>query len=281
MKPPFVPHIRSVEDTQYFGEVEDMSDSAESEATGIFDAEAVVALANSRSEGSGNASSREQNLDFAPYLPTSANMGPNPQFTNAYPVAALTAAEVKARAREQEARAQLLGLRPSVQDWAMAAIASPYYKSDLKAMYKHIEGLADLSLEERVLLEDFVSFFGKLVLKPRDSLLRDPKTKDIVLELRKRTAFLGYTWRRIRPLPLPPPRGGLGGLNNSNSSNAANRLGPRFGGGDGTAEGAGRWEFDDRRRWDGRPSRGNVASMRALHRGRLNLRPGNMRNLLR
>ena len=38
--------------------------------------------------------------------------------------------------------------------------------------------------------------------RPRDKLLRDPKYAKDVLQVRKRSAFLGYTWRRFPPLDL-------------------------------------------------------------------------------
>ena len=35
--------------------------------------------------------------------------------------------------------------------------------------------------------------------RPRDILLRDENTKNTVMDVRMETAFLGYTWRRMRP----------------------------------------------------------------------------------
>ena len=35
--------------------------------------------------------------------------------------------------------------------------------------------------------------------RPRDKMLRDPKIGEVVLEMRKRDAFLGYTYRRPKP----------------------------------------------------------------------------------
>ncbi|PFH56558.1 hypothetical protein XA68_16331 [Ophiocordyceps unilateralis] len=35
--------------------------------------------------------------------------------------------------------------------------------------------------------------------RPRDILLRDEATKDVVLDVRTKTAFIGYTWTRVRP----------------------------------------------------------------------------------
>jgi hypothetical protein len=38
--------------------------------------------------------------------------------------------------------------------------------------------------------------------RARDKVLRDPSTARIVLDLRKKNAFFGYTYRRPKPLPL-------------------------------------------------------------------------------
>jgi hypothetical protein len=55
--------------------------------------------------------------------------------------------------------------------------------------------------------------------RPRDKLLRDPQVGRTVLELRKKGAFMGYTYRRPRltlpeledriARPAPPPRPGM------------------------------------------------------------------------
>jgi len=48
-------------------------------------------------------------------------------------------------------------------------------------------------------LKEFGRLYGQKERKrPRDKLLRDLETAPKVLELRKRGAFLGYTYRRIR-----------------------------------------------------------------------------------
>ena len=44
--------------------------------------------------------------------------------------------------------------------------------------------------------------------RPRDKLLRDPEMGRIVLEVRKKNAFIGYTYRRPR-LPLPELESGM------------------------------------------------------------------------
>jgi hypothetical protein len=63
-----------------------------------------------------------------------------------------------------------------------------------------------LDAGHRSMLKRFVRLFGRKERKrPRDRLLRDRRTKKMVMEVRKQTAFLGYTWRRMRPLPAFSP----------------------------------------------------------------------------
>lgn len=51
--------------------------------------------------------------------------------------------------------------------------------------------------------------------RPRDKLLRDPVLGRKALELRKKGAFLGYTYRRIKPVILDEEalRGRIGRVN--------------------------------------------------------------------
>jgi serine/threonine protein kinase len=42
----------------------------------------------------------------------------------------------------------------------------------------------------------------RLLKRARDKVLRDPNTAHIVLDVRKKNAFFGYTYRRPKPLPL-------------------------------------------------------------------------------
>jgi len=54
--------------------------------------------------------------------------------------------------------------------------------------------------EQKDYLKAFVKHYGRKEKKrPRDKLLRDREVAPKVLELRKKGAFLGYTYRRFRP----------------------------------------------------------------------------------
>ncbi len=107
---------------------------------------------------------------------------------------------------EEEVRIALHSLRHSIQRWAVAAITTPYDTQRLRNMDLQIEGFAHLTPDDQVLLKQFVRAFGRREKKrPRDRLLRDRSTRSVVMEVRKKTAFLGYTWRRKRPTDVDWP----------------------------------------------------------------------------
>ncbi|KAI0863082.1 kinase-like domain-containing protein [Xylaria cubensis] len=81
-------------------------------------------------------------------------------------------------------------------------VASPYDSTGLKRIDREINALAALLTDQ---MKAFVRAFGRRERKrPRDRLLRDRKTKAIVLKIRKQTAFLGYTFRRAMDVDLTP-----------------------------------------------------------------------------
>ncbi|KAK0657492.1 kinase-like domain-containing protein [Cercophora newfieldiana] len=184
LDPPFVPQLRTIDDTHYFDEDDEISDWSESET--------------SESEQPENGAGP----GAAPYTvgrqlpPLQAQ-----QVDGAITEAAVAAAtRSRSRIKAEEARLALRGLRRSVQKWALAAIATPYDNSRLRDLDSQIEGLQGLALVERNMLRQFIRAFGRKDRKrPRDRLLRDRKTRGVVMEVRKKTAFLGYTWRRMRP----------------------------------------------------------------------------------
>lgn len=135
MPPPFIPSIRSMDDTHYFDEEDPISDFSESVTT---------------------------------ITPTV----------------------------EQIADA----LRPfnrEIQILATGFIERPHDTARLKKVEKEIEQFA-MRDEEKEYLKAFVKTYGKKERKrPRDRLLRDTEIAPKILELRKKGAFLGYTYRRI------------------------------------------------------------------------------------
>lgn len=94
----------------------------------------------------------------------------------------------------------LCDFREGVQIMAMQLVATPYDSAKLKTIDQQIDAIASLAGEEKEVLKHFVRLYGRKERKrPRDRLLRDEGTRNIVMDVRKKTAFLGYTWRRMRP----------------------------------------------------------------------------------
>lgn len=95
-----------------------------------------------------------------------------------------------------EVQALLRGMREDVQVFAAKLVSSPY---DPRTIDKKVDEERGLFSREREVLKQFVRAYGrKDKRRPRDPLMRDPKTKHAVLSHRRKTAFLGYTWRRRR-----------------------------------------------------------------------------------
>ncbi|OHE93029.1 hypothetical protein CORC01_11668 [Colletotrichum orchidophilum] len=85
----------------------------------------------------------------------------------------------------------------NVKSLATEFISKPYDSSKLKRFDLDIDDHAFLEDTEKTFLKWYVRRVGRKECKrPRDKLLRDPWIKDEVLQMRKQTAFLGYSWRR-------------------------------------------------------------------------------------
>lgn len=259
-----------MDDTSYFDQMCDISDWNDSEESEAFEPEPTPNVAINTNAAAPMTPGEPLYMEFddqgfVGYGDAPAYDPPSPQFTNDLATVPSTPAQAKALAEEQETRAILSELPRSVQDWAMEAIKAPYNSARLRALDDDINLRLGLSPEQCNMVRQFVRAFGRRERKPpRDDLLRDRNTRGVVLELRKKTAFLGYAWRRMRPPPLQPV--GLGGWHNENAANR--RAGGRavFGGGDGAFEsawGEPREDFYKASRWD-------VGAVRGLHRGRLN-----------
>ncbi|CAH0049942.1 unnamed protein product [Clonostachys solani] len=107
----------------------------------------------------------------------------------------------------QEIKAILRDFRPSIQELATELVAEPYDTIKLRSIDQRIELTAQANETEKDVLKHFVRMYGhKERKRPRDRVLRDEKTKDVAMAVRKQTAFLGYTWRRMRPEGYMMPR---------------------------------------------------------------------------
>ncbi|TPX11239.1 uncharacterized protein E0L32_001057 [Thyridium curvatum] len=179
LPPPFIPSLRSTDDTQYFEEDDPISDRMDSS-----------------SESSEASAEPDDNL-------TAEQLELREQQR-----------ELKRVNRENEMRDALRGFGRSIQRLALGWVAAPYDATRLRNVDQCIDQLLGVGDLDKEVLKQFVRCFGRKERKrPRDRLLRDKGTKGIVLDLRKRHAFLGYTWRRRRASPTLPatsaPRGGL------------------------------------------------------------------------
>jgi protein-serine/threonine kinase len=86
-----------------------------------------------------------------------------------------------------------------VQILATGFIERPHDSVRLRKVEKEIDTF-NMCEEQKDYLKAFVKHYGRKEKKrPRDRLLRDRDTAPKVLELRKKGAFLGYTYRRFRP----------------------------------------------------------------------------------
>ncbi|KAG5980298.1 hypothetical protein E4U55_004182 [Claviceps digitariae] len=102
--------------------------------------------------------------------------------------------------RPEDIRWVLRECRPVVQNLAIELLSTPYDSARLRSADRRIDRTFDITPEERKTLKAFVRMYKRKERKrPRDILLRDPSTKTIAMNVRKRTAFTGYTWRRMRP----------------------------------------------------------------------------------
>lgn len=102
----------------------------------------------------------------------------------------------EARFGLDEIRVLLRGMRDNVHICASQLVSKPY---DPRNIDRKIDAERGLLGRERDVLKQFVRAYGRKQEKPpRDPLLRDPETKKSVLAQRKKTAFIGYTWRRRR-----------------------------------------------------------------------------------
>ncbi|KAI0136595.1 kinase-like domain-containing protein [Xylariales sp. AK1849] len=176
--PPFVPQISSLEDTHYFDEEEPISDWSES-------------LPDTSSEA-----------DSAPRADSMA-LDPNPlsmAARHAVPLAAALPSMTDRRTPVKVAQMQVaLSAYPKSLRTVLAQyVATPYDPTRLQRIHREIEHMPfDHGEQERV--KGFVKNYGRKERKrPRDRLLRDRLTKATVLEIRKQSAFLGYTWKRVK-----------------------------------------------------------------------------------
>lgn len=194
--PPFVPQISSIEDTHYFDEEESISDWSDS-------------IPDTDSEAEISRPDPMAGLDPNPLSMTAAGAIPAP------PGALSSGSTYPARraCNMAEVNAVLATYPKPLRAMLAQSVATPYDSARLKRIHREIEHMA-LGPEQAARLKDFVQVYGlKERKRPRDRLLRDRRTRAVSLEIRKRSAFLGYAWRRMDRPELPGAAGqGLMGV---------------------------------------------------------------------
>lgn len=177
--PPFVPQISSLEDTHYFDEEEPISDWSESQP-------------DTDTEFENESSATQQDslvLDKNILSMAAPGMA-------AVPTASL--APQPPPRKMAEIHATLASYPKPLRNVMSQFVATPYDSMRLKRINREIEHMSP-NQDEVEKLKQFVRNYGKKERKrPRDRLLRDRQTKGVVLEIRKKSAFLGYTWTRMK-----------------------------------------------------------------------------------
>lgn len=220
LDPPFVPLLQSIDDTQYFdddGPITDISDSQDEDedqpipqpatSTSVADSNVMtgdrgfpIMAAQSQQPSVVSTANRSQ----LPMTPSSSPALPEEQARNpGTPVG--TAANTFKKRVEREARL-VETLQPfdrSIQHAVRSWLAVPYDSVRLRNFEVQVDTELGLRPSDRDTLKALVRAYGKKGKKrPRDKLLRDPVTKKAALEERKRTAFMGYEWKRLQAHPM-------------------------------------------------------------------------------
>ncbi|CAK7272602.1 hypothetical protein SEPCBS57363_005213 [Sporothrix epigloea] len=183
MPPPFIPKIRSDDDTRYFEDSDVFGDDDES--TELSSPRWSERDTDKNNNVNKDGETIQKQLDGATACIDKGFAAMNEQDD-----------------KEDSIDEALDAFNVAVQTKALGWIATPYDSHRLKGIETEIRQLIDLGLPiaDGEALLHFVERYGKRLKKrSRDRLLRDQQTKRISMELRKRNAFLGYTWRRMGP----------------------------------------------------------------------------------
>lgn len=219
LDPPFVPMIRSPDDTQYFDDEEPLTDFSDSDeddddaeeeqedrpsndakpSTGVVGVDAAIGRdgANDNtptvppshsltSSVRSTAVLEKQSTPRSERSPTREEGTPAP--------AAPTAASSKKRVERNFHLTQALKrFDRNIQEAVHAWLAVPYDSIRLRNFEMQVDAEVGLQASERDALKALVRVYGRKEKKrPRDKLLRDPSTRKVVLQERKKSAFLGY-----------------------------------------------------------------------------------------
>lgn len=216
---PFVPILRSADDTQYFNDEEpitdlsDSDDNDEDQALPEPEISASVAHLDAAIDQDG-ANDNATTIPMIPELISSRvsmvkhTQQPTPPSSKspvrevlrfstpkadqviASPAAACNSKRVE---RDTHLAEALNGFDRSIQQAVRSWLAVPYDSIRLRNFELQVNAEVSLRTSERDALKALVRMYGQKEKKrPRDRLLRDPFTKKTVLKERKKSAFLGY-----------------------------------------------------------------------------------------
>ncbi|KAH6660044.1 kinase-like domain-containing protein [Truncatella angustata] len=198
--PPFEPQISSLEDAHYFEEEEPISDWSESQpgTETEIENESSTALPSYTSQVDGMVVDPNPLAMIAPGVPAMSVVPP---------VRPSLAARMSPQ-KMADMHAILATYPKPVRKVMSQYVNVPYDSMRLKRIHREIEHMSPDGKGVEA-LKEFVRNYGRKEKKrPRDRLLRDRQTKGTVLEIRKQSAFLGYTWTRMKGRELS--RGMLG-----------------------------------------------------------------------
>lgn len=310
LDPPFVPMIRAPDDTQYFDEEELITEFSDSEdedddlavvppdmppssttlktATGRDGADDPGPDCTSPRVGKSDPSSTST-VNHVQQVTPPPSERPSPirickddmqgaLSSEAVTLNAISTNPSKKRGGREAHLAEILRpFVPSIQHAVRSWLTVPYDSLRLRNFELQVDLEPGLRSSQRDALKALVRVYGRKEKKrPRDRLLRDPLTKKIVLEERKKTAFLGYDWRRGQPPPLAatlmqtsPSRSVSVGQVSASSRPADLSISATMGDGfvlrpEEMSQGGGGWLY--------LPSgHEHLATLRAIHRGRLSM----------
>jgi hypothetical protein len=133
-----------------------------------------------------------------PFVPNIKSTDDAHYFDEEEPISDFSESVPTAQPTIEEIADALKPFNREIQILASGFIEQPHDSIKLRKIEKEIDSFS-VSDDQKVYLKQFVKHYGQKERKrPRDKLLRDRENAPKVLELRKQSAFLGYTYRRIR-----------------------------------------------------------------------------------
>ena len=133
-----------------------------------------------------------------PFIPEMRYMEDTRYFDEEEPISDVSSSKGSIHPSPDDIKEALRPFNREIQILATEFITKSHDTAKLRKIDREIDNF-NLGEIQKVYLKEFVKTYGQKERKrPRDRLLRDKECRDRVLEIRKRGAFLGYSYRRIR-----------------------------------------------------------------------------------